>query len=94
MPGKANLIVQSGEREDFLDRRHNPEGRNGRPLPPRIYTPDELENFAKYRVERARYRPGACVALDSEPCWVTDGPPSISAAGGCTRCQGYPKGGR
>jgi hypothetical protein len=49
--------------------------------------PDELENYAKYRQDRAALRPAQCTG--SSPCWVEDGPPALDGLS-CRGCQVKP----
>jgi hypothetical protein len=62
-------------------------------MPPRsgrLYAPEELEHFAKYRDQRADFRPRECRSNDR--CWVTQGPPAIGSNGACIGCRGKPLG--
>jgi len=50
------------------------------------YPPDALALYAAYRERRAQHRPLEC--HQGSPCWVEDGPPSITAASQGNRCTG------
>lgn len=59
--------------------------------PERPYSADELARFARFRDQRALYRPAECTMGGSE-CWVEQGPPAISRSARCLGCDGIPKG--
>jgi len=52
------------------------------------WPPDALALFAEYAGHREPHRPIECD--HGEPCWVRDGPPSITRGNksGATRCSG------
>jgi len=53
----------------------------------REYEPSDLELYARYRDQRALYRPAACRGTGL--CWVEQGPPAITGTGGnAARCKG------
>lgn len=56
--------------------------------PRRYYPPDALALFAAYREHRAQRRPLEC--HQGSPCWVEDGPPTITSRGSCAGCGGAP----
>jgi hypothetical protein len=53
---------------------------------PRRYPPEALALFAEYRDRREPYRPIEC--HNGSPCWVEDGPPSITSVSLGNRCTG------
>lgn len=57
--------------------------------PDRVYTPEELALFARYRDQRALCRPVTCAGGDD--CWVTHGPPAFGGTGNlCLGCKRMP----
>jgi len=56
---------------------------------PRRHPPEALALYAAYRDRREPYRPLECHhPTGGSPCWVEDGPPSMTTAGHGNRCTG------